>query len=67
MAWGGIGRVGGLTGGEGANDTSLGNFNFAGITVGANKNKEISTFFLLSSLASSSLSFFSPLSPPSPS
>lgn len=47
-----------------ANDTSLGNFNFAGITVGANKNKEISAFFLLSSLASSSLSSFSPLSLP---
>lgn len=51
-------------GGEEANDTSLGNFNFAGITVGANKNKEISAFFLLSSLASPSLSSFSPLSLP---
>lgn len=51
-----------LDGGErGANDTSLGNFNFAGITVGANKNKEISAFYLLSSRASPSLSSFSPL------
>lgn len=54
-----------LDGGEeGANDTSLGNFNFAGITVGANKNKEISAFYLLSSRASPSLSSFSPLSLP---
>jgi len=43
----------------GANDTSLGNFNFAGITVGANKNKEISAFFLSLSFASPSLSSFS--------
>lgn len=65
MGWG-MDRVSGwVDGGErGANDTSLGNFNFAGITVGANKNKEISAFFLLSSFASPSLSSFSPFSLP---
>lgn len=68
--WVGVGgRVGGLREGgrgKGANDTSLGNFNFAGITVGANKNKEIFAFFLRPSLTSPSLSSFSPLSPPPP-
>lgn len=42
-----------------ANDTSLGNFNFAEITVEANKNKEISAKFSPSLCVSSSLSFFS--------
>lgn len=53
-------------GGEGANDTSLGNFNFAGITVGANKNKEISAFFLLLSCFSLFIIFFAPFTPSPP-
>lgn len=50
-------RVSGWVDGE-ANDTSLGNFNFAEITVEANKNKEISAKRPLSLCVSSSLSFF---------
>lgn len=42
-----------------ANDTSLGNFNFAEITVEANKNKEISAKRSLSLCVSLSLPLFS--------
>lgn len=51
-------RVSGWVDGE-ANDTSLGNFNFAEITVEANKNKEISAKRSLSLCVS--LSFILPL------
>lgn len=53
-------RVSGWVDGE-ANDTSLGNFNFAEITVEANKNKEISAKRSLSLCVSLSVSFILPL------